>query len=123
MTITGDVLFFGLMILAVILMFNANRGQLIGFGAFLTWFALGYWMFFSTSPPLDINESWVQILVYVFFAILPFGTLFQMMNTEIRTEAKGKAWKTWEAPPKETTRKHDAYWTHKEKMRKIFGGR
>lgn len=105
MTITGDYLFFGLMLLALVLMFQANRGILIGTGAFLIWFAMGFWMFFSTSPPLDISEIWVQILVYVFFAILPFGTLLQMMNTEIRHEAggrgegRGTAWRTWGAKP------------------------
>lgn len=117
MTITGDVLFFGLMILALILMFNAHKGHLFAFGAFFTWFALGFWMFFSDSPPLDINEIWVQILVYVFFALLPFGTLLRMMNIEIIHEIKGKKYREYGPPPKQETRAHDRYWEYKKNLR------
>lgn len=100
MTISGDVLFFGLMILAVILMFNARRGLLYAFSAFFIWFALGYWMFFSSSPPLTLGEGWADILVYVFFILLPFGSLLGMMNTEIQHEKDGKRWTKYGEEPK-----------------------
>ena len=101
MTIGGDVFFFGLMLLALILMFNSNRGMVYGWSAFFLWFALGFWMFFSTSAPIALGETWADILVYVFFVLLPFGTLLQMMNTEIRHEKGGKSWKQWDSAPHE----------------------
>lgn len=103
MTITGDVFLFFLGILALVLMSMSHRNILYALSSSLVWLSLFFWMFFSDSPPLDIDYAWVQILTYAFL-ILAFMPWIIRMDTEIRNEARGKggtsqAYRTWGTRP------------------------
>lgn len=122
MTITGDVLLFFFGILALILMTMSNRNILFALASSGIWFALFMWMFFSSSPPLDITQDWVRIMTWSFL-ILVFIPWVVRMDVEIRNEAKGKggdqAYKTWGAPPEgEKTTRAQEYRTELRRRRR-----
>lgn len=103
MTISGDYLFVTLILLALGLMLfhMRERTVLLAFASSMVWFALGMWLFFSSSPPLDLSNNYVQILAMVFFGVLIFIPWVNQMNTEIRHEAGNQRWSTWGARPGE----------------------
>jgi len=101
MTITGDVLLFFLGLLALILMGMSSRNILLAFSSSMIWFSLFLWLFFGSSPPLDVGKGWAQILAWVFL-MLAFVPWLLRMDVEIKNEAKGQggqSWRTWGAPP------------------------
>ena len=111
MTITGDVLLFFLGLLALILMGMSGRNILLACSSSMLWFALAMWMLFSDTPPLNIQDSWVQIIAWV-FVILTFIPWLLRMDVEIKNEARGQggqSWRTWGAPPSTTTSRYEAY--------------
>ena len=76
MTLTGDGLFIGLLILGMFFMIFSNRRRnvLVSLATFIIWFALGLWLFFSTSAPIGFGETWKDVLGWGFLvlAFLPF---------------------------------------------------
>lgn len=101
-SITGDALFIGLLIMGMFFMMFANRRQniLVSLVTFMIWFSLGLWLFFSTSAPIGFeeNEVWKDVLGWGFLvlAFLPF--LFAM-DQQIEHEAHGKKWFKYGTPP------------------------
>lgn len=93
MTISGDYLFIGLIVAGLFLLQYSGRRKniLVAMVTSVFWFALGMWLFFGTAPPLDLSDSWAQVLAYGFFVLMILPWLFQM-DTEIMNEARGKSW-------------------------------
>lgn len=86
-----------------------RREILITFVTSMLWFALAMWLFFGDAPLFDIEETYIQILVWV-FVMMTFVPWLAQMNTEIENEAKGQRWKSYGQPPKgETTSKAEEY--------------
>lgn len=122
MTISGDYLFVGWVLMAVFFTwFSASRRNiLLAFVGFILWFSLGFWLFFSTSAPIGLTEQWQRIFAWAFFVLsfLPF--IFQM-DIEVKNEMKGKSWKTFE-PRTPEQKKLSGYEEYKEKLRKRTRG-
>ena len=104
MTITGDYLLFFLGLLALVLMGMSSRNILYALTSSFVWFALFLWLFWSSSPPLDVNQDRIKFLTWGFL-VLTLMPWIVRMDTEIKNEARGKsggrAWKEWGAPPRE----------------------
>ena len=99
-------------------MSSRRRDILISMTAGLIWFVLGMWIFFSSTPILGLDESWKQILVWIFF-ILTFVPFLIYMNQEITREKSGNRWTEYGNPKdyEETVSSYDNY--KKELQRRI----
>jgi len=95
-------LFMGWLVLAIFFTwFSSKRPEmLIRLCSSLIWMGMGFWILLGGIENIEVGDSWIQILIWVFFimAIVPF---LVQMNTEIRRESKGMAWKEWGTPPEE----------------------
>jgi len=133
MTITGDYLFLGLLILGSFLTYFSSRrpSMPLAICAALVWLALGVWLFLSPTPIFSFTETWAQMLAFVFILMTAIPFLFQM-NTEIRYEqskqgkfkgypgAESSSYTSWGPKPKkevETSEMRQA--AHREQLRGI----
>lgn len=100
-------LFMTLSIIGLVLFLAAFRWKdmLLSYAAFFWWIALGFWWMMGDIENFGMDETWVQILVWLPF-ILAFSVILRLMNTEITHESRGHSWKSW---GKEPTRKSSAY--------------
>ncbi len=110
MSLTGDYLFITLVLMALGLnLIQMKRPNiLIAFSISMLWFALAMWLFFGSSPILTLGEDWTGILIWV-FVMLAFVPWLLQMDTEIISEAKGKRWKSWGAPPIERSNRQEEH--------------
>ena len=113
MTVSGDVLFIGLIILGGFLtMFSSRRPSMpLAICSALVWLALGVWLFLSPTPIFSIGDTWSQMLAFVFILLVFVPFLFQV-NTEIRYEqsrqgkfkgypgAESSSYSSWGPKPK-----------------------
>lgn len=101
MVISGDVLFFSLIILGGFLTLFASRRPniLLAFCAALVWFSIALLMWFSTTPIFGLTENWAKMLVWV-FALLTFVPFLLQMDTEIKNEVPGASWTEFGDKPK-----------------------
>lgn len=86
---------FGLMVVNF-----GRRNILIAIAAAVTWFALSMWLFFSDAAPFNLEDTYAQLLAWVFF-LLMFVPLLLQLDTEIKHERNGYAFKTWGKQPKD----------------------
>ena len=93
MVVSGDVLFFSLIILGGFLTLFASRRPniLLAFCASLVWF--------SSTPLFGLTENWSKILVWV-FGIMSFVPFLLQMDTEIKNDRPGVSWTEWGDKPK-----------------------
>ncbi len=98
MTVSGDIFLFFIGLLALILMGMGRQSILFAMSSSMLWFVLFIWLFFSTTPPLTVGQTWVDILAWV-FVMLVFVPWLVRMDTEIKHEADGKSWKRWDTEP------------------------
>ena len=101
MVVSGDVLFFSLIILGGFLtLFASKRSNiLLAFCASLVWFSIALLMWFSTTPIFGLAENWSKLLVWV-FAMLTFTPFLFQMDTEIKNDRPGVSWTEWGDKPK-----------------------
>lgn len=116
MTITGDVFLFFLGLLALVLMGLGRRNILVTLSSSMIWLSLFIWLFFSSTPPLDMSQNWAQILAFVFL-MLTFVPWLMRMNVEIKQEAGGKKWTEWGRPPKEPVKSRSQSVKERQKER------
>ena len=122
MTLTGDYVFITIILLAMGLTFLSFRytSILLRSATFLIWLALTIMMFtgvFGTS----LEDTWVQILVWIFL-VLSIMMLLMQMDTEILHEAKGRRWYTFDREPRE--KPPSSYQGYAERLRRrLRGGR
>jgi len=71
MTLSGDYLFIGLILLGVFLTWfcTIRRNILLAFSSSLVWFGCAAWLFFGTSV-LGLDETWKQIIVWAFVMMI-----------------------------------------------------
>jgi len=102
MTVTGDALFIGLLILGMFLMLfsNKRRNMLVSLTTFIVWFGLGMWLFFGDSAPIGFGDTWKEILGWGFL-VLSFLPFIFAMDQEIMHEAQGKRWTKYGQEPKQ----------------------
>lgn len=102
MTLTGDGLFIGLLILGMFMMLFSNRRRniLVSLATFIVWFSLGMWLFFSDTAPIGFGEVWQDVLGWGFLVLSFLPWLFAM-DQEIIHEAQGKKWTRYGTPPEE----------------------
>ena len=74
---------FGLLVIAF-----RWKDMLLSYAAALTWMAIGFWWILGDITNFGLDDSWSKILIFVPF-ILAFTVLLNLMNTEIRMEARG----------------------------------
>jgi len=96
-------LFIGWLALAIFFTwFSSKRPEiLIRLAAGLVWLGLGFWILLGGIDNIQIGDSWIQILIWVFFLMAAVPFLFQM-NTEVRNERDGQVWTEWGGKPKES---------------------
>jgi len=102
MSITGDALFIGLILLGCFfMMFSMKRRNiLLALVTFVFWFSMGMWLFFSPSAPIGFGEAWQDMLGWGFLVLSFLPWLFQM-DVEIKHERKGYSYSTWGQEPVE----------------------
>jgi Na+/melibiose symporter-like transporter len=103
MTITGDYFLLSMVFLAIFFTWWSDKRKniLVAMVSFMMWFSLGMWLFFSSSPPIALGETWADILGWAFLVLSLLPWLLQM-DIEIKHEAQGKRWTKYGQPPKET---------------------
>jgi hypothetical protein len=101
MVVSGDVLFFSLIILGGFLTLFASKRPniLLAFCASFVWFSIALLMWFSSTPIFGLAENWSKILVWVFAMLTFLPWLFQM-DTEIKNDRPGVSWMEWGDKPK-----------------------
>lgn len=77
-----------------------RRHILLAMASSMMWLVLSMWLFFSANAPIGFDETWKEMLAWVFF-ILVFVPLLLQMDTEITHEREGKKYTRYGAPPKE----------------------
>ena len=102
MSVTGDALFIGLILLgAFFTMFSMRRPNiLLALIVFTIWFSMGMWLFFSDSAPIGVGETWKDIFAWCFVMLSFLPWVFQM-DVEIKHEKQGKQWTRYGQPPEE----------------------
>lgn len=100
MSLTGDALFIGLLLLGMFMMLfsQKRRSVLVSLGTFIIWFSLGLWLFFSTAAPIGFDDTWKEILGWGFL-VLSFLPFVFAIDQEILHEAQGKKWTQYGQPP------------------------
>lgn len=102
MTLTGDAVFIGLLILGMFMFLFAGkrRNVLVSLGTFIIWFSLGLWLFFSASAPIGFGETWKDVLGWGFLVLSVMPLVFHM-DVEVQHEAAGKRYTKYGAEPRE----------------------
>lgn len=104
---------------------SRRRNILVTIISSLLWFAVAMRLFFSATPVLDLSESHVQVLSWVFMSLV-FVPIVFFMNQEIRKEKKGVSWTEYGKPPPEDRKSeyekyaddlHARMYRHKKKRR------
>lgn len=121
--VSSSFLFFGFIVLAFGLTFLSYKRPhvLVSMGAGLSWLAMGFWLLIGDIDNLDISDSWVTILVWVFIMMTFVPFLFQM-DTFITWERKGTKWTGW-GPKPEDEKGPESYEQYKEELRRRLGGK
>jgi len=103
MTLSGDYLFIGLILLGVFLTWfcATRRNILLAFCGSLVWFGCASWLFFGTSV-LGLDSVWKQIIVGA-FVVLIFVPWLLFADVESRHEMRTKSgsftWKEFGSKP------------------------
>jgi len=123
MTITGDYLFLGLIILASVLNFTAIRANLLLFrmAAAISWLTLGI-LLWTGALSTSMSDPWTQALGFVFI-LMTVAPLTLQMVTETKREAKGQFWTEWRRNVKETKRQKSlrTQKEYKDQLRSLRG--
>lgn len=85
-----------------------RRNLLLSILAGVCWFGISMWLFFSTTALMDLDESYAQVLVWVFFA-MTFVPLVLYMNVPITKTRDGKTWTEYGEPPSERKSEYQKY--------------
>jgi len=99
---SASFLFIGLIGLAGMLTYFAwrRRHVLICMAASVSWLALGTWLFFGDVTNLQLEETWTQLIGWVFI-MMTFACLLFLMDVEIQYEARGRKWTEYGEKPRE----------------------
>ena len=79
---------------------SRRKNILLSIVAFLLWFGMGMWMFFSPSAPFDLAENYAQMLAWAFM-VMSFIPFVLYMNVPITKTRKGATWTEYGQPPPE----------------------
>ena len=120
MTLSGDYLFLGLIILGAFLMYfcTVRRNILLAFSSSIIWLSLGVWLWFASTPIFGLVEDWSRLLIWVFF-ILTFVPWLLFADTEVQYQKDGKSWKEYGGKPSLTI--EDASVRYKRELQSRLG--
>ena len=100
MTVSGDYVFVGLIILAGMVTLLVLKVNLLLFrlGSALSWLVLSI-LLLTNQLSLGISQPWTQVLGLLFL-VMTISPLTLQMVTEIKTSKGGMSWSEWGRAPK-----------------------